>query len=117
MRLLLVFALALMSGCGGRSPDPETSSPAPAAASEKPAPPDAPPAAASESQSEAPPEDCAYACTEIAVCWEEENEGREYTQGGSCTSGCEQATPDEQKAFFQCVVDGRSECSKMVACG
>ncbi len=112
---LLVFALALMSGCGGQSPssEPTTPAPAPAAAS----PQDKTPAPAADSASEAPPEDCANACTEIAVCWEEVNEGREYNQGGNCTSGCESGTPDEQKAFFQCVVAGRAECAKMLECG
>ena len=108
MRLLPICLF--VAACGSQSPAPEKSAPPPEA---RPAnqplvtAPDAAP----------PPADCASACTEIAVCWEEVNPGREYTQGGNCTSGCESATPEEQKAFLDCVVSGRSECSKMASCG
>jgi hypothetical protein len=112
MRLWL-FALAFplaFAACGSQSPAPEKAAPPPETR------PDNVPLAAAPDA--APPlDDCANACTEIAVCWEEVNEGREYTQGGNCTSACGDATPDEQKAFFECVSQGRSECSKMVACG
>ncbi len=107
MRLLLLAAV--LAACGSQSPAPEK-----AAAPEK-RPENVPLVAAPDA---APPlDDCANACTEIAVCWEEVNEGREYTQGGNCTSACDDAKPEEQKAFFDCVVKGRSECSKMVECG
>jgi Cys-rich protein (TIGR04453 family) len=110
MRVLLAFLLAT-AACGNQSPTPDRPAPASTAppSSQAPA---RPPADA------APPlEDCAEACTEIAVCWEEENPGREYNQGGNCTSACESSTPEEKKAFFGCVEKGRSECAKMVACG
>jgi Cys-rich protein (TIGR04453 family) len=112
MRLWL-FALAFplaFAACGSQSPAPEKAAPPPETR------PDNVPLAAAPDAAP-PPDDCANACTEIAVCWEEVNEGREYTQGGNCTSACDDATPDEQKAFFECVSQGRSECSKMVACG
>lgn len=108
VRVLLALLLAT-AACGSRSPAPDQAAPpstAPAA-SQTPAPADAAP----------PLDDCAEACTEIAVCWEEENPGREYTQGGNCTSACESSTPEEKKSFFQCVENGRSDCAKMVACG
>ena len=112
MRLWL-FALAFplaLAACGSQSPAPEKAAPPPETR------PDNVPLVAAPDAAP-PPDDCANACTEIAVCWEEVNEGREYTQGGNCTSACDDATPDEQKAFFECVSQGRSECSKMVACG
>ena len=112
MRLWL-FALAFplaLAACGSQSPAPEKAAPPPETR------PDNLPLVAAPDAAP-PPDDCANACTEIAVCWEEVNEGREYTQGGNCTSACDDATPDEQKAFFECVSQGRSECSKMVACG
>jgi Cys-rich protein (TIGR04453 family) len=110
MRVLLAFLL-VAAACGSQSPTPDQAAPPSTtpAASQTPA---LPPADA------APPlDDCANACTEIAVCWEEENPGREYNQGGNCTSACESSTPEEKKSFFECVEKGRSECAKMVACG
>jgi hypothetical protein len=108
MRLLLLAAL--LAACGSQSPAPETAAPPPESR-----PTDAPQASAADASP--PPDDCANACTEIAVCWEEVNEGREYTQGGSCTAACGDAPLDQQKAFFECVARGRAECSKMVECG
>lgn len=108
MRLVPICLLAL--ACGSQSPAPER-----AATPSETRPADQPLIAAPDAAP--PPADCANACTEIAVCWEEVNEGREYTQGGNCTSACDSATPDQQAAFFDCVVRGRAECAKMVACG
>ena len=108
MRLFVLTAV--LAACGSRSPAPEEAAPP---AESRPA--AAPQAAAADAAP--PPDDCANACTEIAVCWEEVNEGREYTQGGSCTAGCGDAPPAEQKAFFECVARGRAECAKMVECG
>ena len=110
---LLVFALALISGCGGQSPssEPEAPAPAPAAAQGQ------TPAPAAASDDEPPPADCDNACTEIAVCWESVNEGSDYHQGGECTSDCGSKSPEEQTKFFDCVVKTRSECEKMLECG
>ncbi|HEU5056712.1 MAG TPA: hypothetical protein VFU21_09300 [Kofleriaceae bacterium] len=108
MRLLLLAAA--LAACGSQSPPPGKAAPP---TESRPA--GAPQAAAADASPL--PDDCANACTEIAVCWEEVNEGREYTQGGDCTAACGDAPPDEQKAFFECVARGRAECSKMVQCG
>jgi len=110
MRLLFLAAV-LTAACGSQRSTPASS--APPAPEQRPenvplaAGPDAAP----------PPEDCADACTEIAVCWEEVNEGRDYNQGGMCTSSCEEAAPDQRKAFFECVANGRTDCAAMAACG
>ena len=109
MRLMPILLL-FVAGCGSQSPAPDRAAPAPEtrpASEPLLAAPDAAP----------PPDDCATACTEIAVCWEEVNDGREYTQGGMCSSGCESAAPDELARFFDCVAEGRSDCAKMAGCG
>jgi len=108
MRLLPICLL--VAACGSQSPAPEKVAPPPET---RPA--NQPLVAAPDAAP--PPDDCANACTEIAVCWEEVNQGREYTQGGNCTSGCESATPEEQATFFACVARGRSACSEMIGCG
>lgn len=61
------------------------------------------------------PEDCATACTEIAVCHEEVHE-KEYGEGGYCTHICEERGPDGQLAFFRCVAASRDACARMVEC-
>jgi Cys-rich protein (TIGR04453 family) len=114
MRALLIPIL-LAAACGS-STAPASTAAAPSAASSQPAttPPPAPPPAA---DAEAPLDDCANACTEIAGCWEEQNPGRDYNQGGFCVSECEEHKPEEKKAFFECVEKGRADCEAMVACG
>jgi len=107
MRALLM-AILLAAACG--NPAPATTATPPAAATTSSSQPPAPPPADA-----APPlDDCANACTEIAVCWEEQNPGEDYNQGGFCVSSCEEG---DKKAFFQCVEKSRGDCEKMVACG
>jgi Cys-rich protein (TIGR04453 family) len=102
---VLILLLLLSAACG--SPAPAKTAPATATTSSAP-----PPARVADA---APPlDDCANACTEIAVCWEEENPGRDYNQGGFCVSSCEEG---DKKAFFQCVEKGRGDCAAMVQCG
>jgi len=110
MRAFLT-AILLAAACG--NPAPATTATPPAAATTSSSQPPAPPPA----DAEPPLDDCANACTEIAGCWEEENPGREYNQGGNCVSACEGGTPEEKKGFFQCVEKGRGDCAKMVECG
>ncbi len=111
MRLWL-FALAFplaFAACGSQSPAPEKAAPPPETR------PDNVPLAAAPDA--APPlDDCANACTEIAVCWEEVNEGEDYHQGGWCTSECGEATPENRRAYFTCIEGSRADCGKMLAC-
>lgn len=102
----------VLAACGSQNPAPDT---ARAPTQPETRPDNVPLAAAPDAAP--PPDDCANACTEIAVCWEEVNEGREYNQGGMCTSSCEEAAPDQKKAFFECVAEGRADCAAMAACG
>ncbi len=111
---LSIFAVAVslvLAACGSQSPAPDS---ARAPTTPETRPDNVPLAAAPDA---APPPDCASACTEIAVCWEEVNEGRDYNQGGMCTSSCEEAAPDQKKAFVECVDKGRAVCAAMAACG
>jgi hypothetical protein len=103
----LQIAILLAAACG--SPAPATTSPTPPATTKSEAPPAPPPADA-----EPPLDDCANACTEIAGCWEEQNPGEDYHQGGFCVSSCEEG---DKKAFFQCVEKSRGDCAAMVGCG
>jgi hypothetical protein len=96
---LLLFLLA--AACGGRA---SATGPAPVEEAAAP-PPDAAP----------PLDDCADACTEIAVCYEEVYQ-REYNQGGNCTVACEGQLPEEREAFFACVAGTSDRCTAMVEC-
>ena len=109
---LWIFALVLplaLAACGSQSPAPEKAPRPP-----KTRPDNVPLAAAPDA---APPlDDCPNACTEIAVCWEEVNEGEDYHQGGWCTSECEEASPEKRRAFFTCVEKSRGDCEAMGGC-
>ncbi len=108
MRALLL-PLLVAAACGSPAPAKSATPPATATSSQT-----APPSPADA----APPlADCAEACTQIAVCWEEQNPGQDYNQGGFCVSECEERAPDKKKAFFECVEKNGAECAAMLSCG
>ena len=107
---LLVVVLALGCGTAPASAPPSSRSTSPSTHQQP----------VTEAQPTAPdadllPEDCATACTEIAVCHEEVYE-TEYSQGGYCTLTCEERGADEKQVFFRCVAESRDACARMVAC-
>ncbi len=109
MRTLLV-ALLVAAACS--SPAPAKTATPTATTDSKPPP--APPQPTADAAT--PLADCAEACTRIAGCWEEQNPGEDYHQGGFCVSECEAHTPEQKKTFFECVEKNGGECAAMLSC-